>query len=153
MAVLPVFVVLCTQGLGEVYASVMKQCEEGQYPDVMRLVLEERREAGGSLAPDAHAYASTLACYGKVTVLILLLLIVVQILKVVQIVVLIVVLIPIVVVILIFLLLIVVLTLILVLILVVIDFDHNFVMPNRHVPVVVKLPALLRLPLLRLMLW
>eukprot|EP00752_Nemacystus_decipiens_P018709 g16773.t1 len=55
------------EGLGEVYALVMNQCQERQAPDVMRLVLDERREAGGqsTLAPDAHAYASTLACFGK----------------------------------------------------------------------------------------
>lgn len=56
------------QGLGEVYALVMKQCEERHAPDVMRSVLEERREAGGSLAPDGNAYASALACFGKVRV-------------------------------------------------------------------------------------
>ena len=48
----------------------MKQCQERQAPDVMRLVLDERREAGGlgTLAADGHAYASTLACFGKVII-------------------------------------------------------------------------------------
>lgn len=55
-----------TQGLGELYALVMKQCDENQAPDIMRLVLEERREAGGTMAPDAHAFSSTLSCFGKV---------------------------------------------------------------------------------------
>lgn len=48
----------------------MKQCQEQHAPDVIRLVLEERREAGGTLAPDGHAYACTLACFGKVIILV-----------------------------------------------------------------------------------
>jgi len=56
-----------TQGLGELYAMVMKQCDDHQAPDVMRVVLEERREAGGILTPDRYAYTSTLSCFGKVT--------------------------------------------------------------------------------------
>lgn len=46
----------------------MKTCEEQQAPDEMRTVLREREEAGGSLAPDGYAYASTLTCFGKVKV-------------------------------------------------------------------------------------
>lgn len=68
-----VLIVLCwlyctIQGLGEVYALVMRQCQERQAADVMRLALEERRDAGGNLAPDRHAYASTLGCFGKVII-------------------------------------------------------------------------------------
>ncbi|CAN0480727.1 unnamed protein product, partial [Ectocarpus sp. 12 AP-2014] len=53
------------QGLGEVYAAVMKQCLEQQEPDVMRDVLEERIQAGGTMAPDARAYELALGCLGK----------------------------------------------------------------------------------------
>lgn len=45
---------------------VMKQCNEQQAPDVMRVVLQERKEAGGILTPDQYAYTSTLSCFGKV---------------------------------------------------------------------------------------
>lgn len=54
------------QGLGEVYAAAMKQCLEQQEPDVMRDILEERIQAGGTMAPDARAYELALGCLGKV---------------------------------------------------------------------------------------
>ncbi|CAM9355466.1 unnamed protein product [Ectocarpus fasciculatus] len=53
------------EGLGEVYAAVMKQCLEQLEPDVMRDILEERRQAGGTMAPDARAYDQALGCLGK----------------------------------------------------------------------------------------
>ena len=46
----------------------MNQCRKRRAPDVMKLVLRERIEAGGSLAPDNYAYASTFACLGKVKI-------------------------------------------------------------------------------------
>lgn len=58
------------QGLGEMYASVMRQCETQLAADVMRVVLEERRQAGGDLAPDWRDYASTLTCFHKVMTII-----------------------------------------------------------------------------------
>ena len=55
------------QGLGAVYSAVSTLCEEQQAPDLMLTILEERRGAGGGLAPTSHNYASTLSCLGKVT--------------------------------------------------------------------------------------
>lgn len=55
-----------TQGLGDVYELVMKQCVARQATDVLLAVLQERREAGGNLAPDGYAYVMTLGCLGKV---------------------------------------------------------------------------------------
>ncbi|CAM9582526.1 unnamed protein product, partial [Laminaria digitata] len=53
------------EGLGSVYSAVLSLCEEQQAPDIMLTVLEEKRAAGGSLAPSGHDYASTLSCLGK----------------------------------------------------------------------------------------
>lgn len=44
----------------------MKQCLEQQEPDVMRDILAERIQAGGTMAPDARAYELALGCLGKV---------------------------------------------------------------------------------------
>ncbi|CAM9488583.1 unnamed protein product [Ectocarpus sp. 4 AP-2014] len=53
------------EGLGEVYAAVMKQCLEQHEPDVMRDILAERIQAGGTMAPDARAYELAIGCLGK----------------------------------------------------------------------------------------
>lgn len=55
-----------SQGLGELYELVMKQCVARQSTDVLLAVLQERVEAGGNLAPDGYAYAMTMGYLGKV---------------------------------------------------------------------------------------
>ncbi|CAM9719659.1 unnamed protein product [Pylaiella littoralis] len=54
-----------TEGLGDLYGVVMRQCELRHAPDMVLAILKERREAGGSLAPDRDAYAMALASLGR----------------------------------------------------------------------------------------